>query len=67
MLCKIIFDDKSWVIGRRINLWERLKMGETKGTHHYIIKDASEFEGDLIGKRVAIPISKMKYHIFLKY
>jgi len=65
MLCKIIFDDHSWVIGKRVSKWDALLLRETPGTHHYWIQEASELKSDLVGKRVAIPIYKMKYHIFL--
>jgi hypothetical protein len=34
---------------------------ETRGTHHYMVTDATE--KSLIGKRVAIPINSVKYFI----
>jgi hypothetical protein len=34
---------------------------ETRGTHHYLVTDATE--QSLIGKRVAIPINSVKYFI----
>ena len=74
--CKIVFNDGTWIIGRRVNFWERLKIPETFGTHHWIVLEVSPTYiypsvkkyndlRDYIGKRIAIPIVSMKYLVFL--
>ncbi len=71
MKCKIVFNDGYWIIGRRVNLWERIRIPETPGTHHWIVESSSyemneTCEGSFIkGKRVAIPIVSMKYLVIL--
>ncbi len=83
MRAKIVFQDGSWFIGRRVSGWEILKsrIPETQGTHHWWVEKSSigyEIEGiedtesdrvvyknKLIGERVAVPISSMKYCVFL--
>jgi hypothetical protein len=74
MRCKIVFQDNSWIIGRRVKWWETIFLPETTGTHHWIVEDWSEgnqyiigrTDGrTLIGMRVAIPIDSMKYMVFL--
>jgi hypothetical protein len=63
MECKIIFNEGSWVTGRRVNFTERMKISETKGTHHWIVSDSND--KTIIGKRIAIPINSMKYLVVL--
>lgn len=71
MRAKIIFHDNSWIIGRRVSWWDIFKsrMPETQGTHHWWVEDMSgEFVGvarEIIGERVAVPISSMKYCVVL--
>jgi hypothetical protein len=65
MKCKIVFNDGSWIIGRRINFWEWLNLKETQGTHHWIVLDSNDDMKEYIGKRIAIPIIAMKYLVIL--
>jgi hypothetical protein len=73
MFYKIVFDDGSWVEGRRRNFWEMVRSGEmpelpfiSPRFRHYVITKESGKYNELISKRVDIPICKIKFHIFLK-
>jgi hypothetical protein len=74
MRCKIVFQDNSWIIGRRVSLWEQFisRVTETAGTHHWWVEDFSwEIRADMAQvhqldkRRIAIPINSMKYMVFL--
>ena len=54
----IQYPDGSWVKGiRKKNYINQ----ETRGTHHFMVLDASD--KSLIGKRIAVPINSVKYFI----
>lgn len=62
MIMKVVYPDGTWFIGER--KWYFLN--ETRGTHHFrIIRGSGEFSL-LAGKKVAIPISAVKYLILGK-
>ena len=72
MRCKIVFHDNSWIIGKRVSLWDTIFLPETEGTHHWWVESFSwEIRADmsevhqLDKRRVAVPISSMKYMVFL--
>ena len=65
MKCKIVFNDGTYFIGRLVNWWEKLIIGETKGTHHWIVLNSGSISDDILGKRIAVPINSMKYLIIL--
>jgi hypothetical protein len=54
----IQYPDGSWIKGiRKKNYINQ----ETRGTHHFMVTDASD--KSLIGKRIAVPINAVKYFI----
>jgi hypothetical protein len=73
MRCKIVFQDNSWIIGRRVSFWDKVFLPETPGTHHWWVEECHGFDlGEqnmekLINHkvRVAVPINSMKYMVFL--
>jgi hypothetical protein len=60
MIMIIHFPDDSWIYGER-KWWFFLK--ETKGTHHFIVLNASRELKETIGQKVAIPINSAKFFI----
>jgi hypothetical protein len=64
MRAKIVFQDGTWFIGRRVNLWEMMLMSETNGTHHWIVQNSGNNSELHRGDRVAVPIDSMKYCVF---
>jgi hypothetical protein len=70
MKAKIVFQDGSWFIGRRVNLWEQFIMPETPNTYHWIVLDVGYMNVGPRqidkGDRIAVPISSMKYCVFAR-
>ncbi len=60
MIMKIAYPDGSRFIGDR--KWY-FPYRETKGTHHFIVRDGSEEFKLLIGRKLAVPINSPKYFI----
>ena len=58
MILKAIFEDGEFILGER-NFWTR--NDECWGTHHLKVIDATN--KDIIGREVAIPVTKPKYWI----
>lgn len=56
----IYYLDGTWFMG--VRKWY-FKNSETYGTHHYIIKDGSEPFKLLVGRKIAVPISQVKYFV----
>jgi hypothetical protein len=61
MKMRIIFHDGDQIEGDR-KWW--FPPQETNGTHHFIVTKAAN--PTLAGKRIAVPISSVKYFILLK-
>ena len=58
----VYFPDGSWFRGDR--KWY-FPMQESKGTHHFIVKDGDDENfGDLVGRRVAVPINSVQFFLF---
>jgi hypothetical protein len=57
---KVVYPDGMWLVGKSYIHWS---YKVTPGTHHYEVLEAcKELEG-LVGKRVAVVISQVKYFI----
>ena len=63
MIMKVVFQDNSWIIGKRGWREIGIPMHETKGTHHFTVIDSSDNMRDLRKREVAIPINSAKYFI----
>ena len=60
MTMKVVFLDGHWFVGRRELTW---RYGETKGTHHFRVLDGDPWMRDLIGAKIAVPISSVQYFV----
>ena len=60
MKMKVVYNDGSWIIGKRYFHW---LYGETLGTHHFIVLDSSGELKHLIGKKIAVVIAQVQYFI----
>lgn len=57
---KIILKDGTILFGRRLAYYGNQ---ETRGFHHFLITQAQDTS--IIGRRIAIPLSDLKYLIFM--
>lgn len=62
MIIKVVYPDDSWFIGER--KW--YFFNETRGTHHFIVIRGSEEFTSLAGKKIAVPVSSVKYFVLGK-
>lgn len=58
MIMKVVYPDGSWIVGKQYVHWT---YSETQGTHHLRVLESSIPE--LVGKKVAVVISQVKYFI----
>jgi hypothetical protein len=62
MKMRIVFLDGTWIEGKRDLT---IKYRETSGTHHFRVLATSEHYIDLIGDKIAVVISNVRYFILL--
>jgi hypothetical protein len=79
MRAKIVFQDNSWIVGKRVSFWDTVFLPETPGTHHWWVESFSADDNlalEMVTQidkkslkpkvRVAVPFNSMKYMVFLQ-